>query len=406
MSTMRACLALCATMLAGATVLPMTATAETPPPLPPAPTEGCVTFDDPAGDATAYNLRNGLPPGPDDPDLDLVGVVLASPPDKLRAYLQVTKLGAPAYGVGHFFVASAMHKGKLLEFFAVQDHAAVEGAHQSAATFGLAQRMSGVKYDGGVVADAVTEAVFDVDRSTVILTTDRAPIEKATGTSLSDGTILSKPGAQSANDLILTNLFADTAEGAEDFEVGSDPCFGQGPPSISLSAPSEAVAGHTVEVSGLLANDAGKASAHERVTITAGDLAVEAFTDEDGAFSRPFPLRMRAGSYEFTATFVSAGAPDVRTSLPLVVTVQPTISTLTAQPTGDRTLLTFRLVDDLQQPLANKEVSWSVDGRPAGTTVTGADGRTTFTSPPKHTIRASYAGERERYAPSRAAKAV
>ena len=397
-SLVYAALVLSAAVVAGTAA----AAPETAPP--PAPTAGCSTFSDPADDATPFNFGAPFPAGPSDPDLDITSVVLASPPGKLRAYLKVAKLGTPAYALGHTFSISFLHNGKRVKIYGGEDEEPVGAVHTAAAGGGaFVQPLTGVTYDAAPVAGAVVDAVFDTKASTVVLTTDRAPIEKVATAALADGVKVTEVLAESAYDQVVSTTLGDTAKTA-DYTVGDNACFAPPKSKLTLTAPARAVAGHAVVISGSLTDLAGKAGATRTVGIAIGRTKVTTTTSTTGAFRQVVPLELSAGSYAVTATWagdasLAAGSVTRR----MTVTKQPTRATLTAAPAGASTLLTVLLVDDLRRPLAGKPVTWSVGGKVVRTSRTDAKGRSTFSAAPGSGVRVAYAGD-ARYAPSTASR--
>ena len=378
------------------------AAADAPAPLP-VPAKGCTTFTDPADDATPFDFGVGAP-GPSDPDLDITGVVLASPPGKLRAYIKVAALGQPEFGVGHSFEVSFKHNGKVVAVFGSEDTEPVGAAHGALAGANLfAKPLTGVTWDGAVVAGAETQAVFDKTASTVVLTTDRAPIEKVSGASLADGTAVTEVKAQTAYDDVVSASVGDTATAPAGYTVGDNACFAPPRAKLTLTAPARAVAGHTVVLSGALTDAAGKASATRTVGIALGRLRTAGTTTPTGAYRAAVPLNLSAGSYTVTAGW--AGDPSLAPATAtarIVVSAQPTRATLA----GTASQLALVLVDDLGHPLAGKPVTWYVDGTAARAARTDAKGRATFATAPGHTVKAAYAGDRTRYLGSWAAKRV
>jgi hypothetical protein len=393
-----------AALLAATCAAAATATAADPLPKPAA---GCATFTDPTDDATAFSLDPSLPPGPSDPDLDIVSVVLATPPGKIRAYVKVAKLGTPAYGTGHAFFVSFTHNGKQVEISAREDEAGVQDAHQAADGVPFVTSMASVTYAAAPIPDAHVDAVFDTASSTVVLTTDRAPIEKVSKAALDDGVVVTKLAAQSADDEFFSNLVADNATAKSDYTMGDNSCFVPPTAKLTLTAPAKAVAGHTITVTGALVDEADKPQGAKSVHITVGKASTDAVTDATGAFSAKLALNVAAGAYDTTATFAGDDSLQaVTTTARTVVTLQPTKTTLTAAPSGSAVLLTAQLVDDLGAPLAGKTITWSVDGKATRTTRTDAKGRATFSAQKKHAIKAAYAGDKTRYAPSQAARST
>jgi hypothetical protein len=382
--------------------------ADTATPLP-VPAKGCATFTDPADDATPYNFGAPFPAGPMDPDLDITSVVLASPPGKLRAYIKVAELGEPQFGIGHTFSLSFLLNGKRAAFFGGEDPAPIDAAHDGAAGPGfLVRPLTGVSYDGAVVSGATTEAVFDAAASTVVLTTDRAGIEKAAGidksaaASLADGAALTEVIAESAYDQVISTTVGDTAT-SKSYTVGDNACFAPPAAKLTLTGPARAVAGHTVVFGGALTDLAGKASATRTVGISLGRLKTAVTTAPTGAYRTAVPLELSAGTY--TVNGVWAGDPTLapaKAAARIVVSAQPTRAALA----GTAGQLSVVLTDDLRHPLAGKTITWSSDGKAVRTSRTDAKGRATFSTAPGHTIKAAYAGDRVRYLGSSAGKRV
>ena len=392
---------LCVALLAGSAIAATTATAETEPPPPPLPAADCATFTDPTGDATP------TAPWPNDPDLDIKAVVLSTPPGKVRAYVKVDKLGDPAYGLGHAFFVSFFHGGKKVELSAREGGGDLRAVRPTLDGAPSTAPMTAVTYQAAKVPDAKLDVVWDTKNSMVVLTTDRAPIEKVAKAPLNDGIEVTKLAADSANDVITSNQLADSAVGTKGYTFGDNTCFAPPKAKLTLTAPARAVAGHTVVVAGALTDEAGKATATRTVTIGLGRVAGRAVTDPAGAFRAPVALNLNAGTYDVTATWLGdAGLGAAKTTRRMVVVVQPTRLALTAAPAGAARTLTAVLTDDLRRPLAGKVVTWSVDGKAVRTTRTDARGRTTFSSAAGHVVKAAYAGDRVRYGASAASKQV
>lgn len=396
---------LCGALLCGSAMAAASANAATDPV--PLPTAGCSTFSDPTGDGTPFVVDPSLPPGPNDPDLDITGVVIATPPGKIRAYVKVATLGEPEYGIGHAFYVQFTHNSKLISLSGRQDVGQLDDAHRSAQSVPFVQQMAAVTMDAAPIADAHLDVVFDAKSSTVIMTTDREPIEKASKAALADGTVVTKLKAQSTNDQLISNQVADYATAKDDYTFGDNSCFVPPKAKVSLTAPAKAVAGHAIAVTGKLTDEADKPAAGKAVHVTLGNAAADAVTDATGAFTSQLKLNMPARAYEAALSFAGDDSLQAATaSTPVVVVVQPTRSTLTAAASGASTTVTLLLVDDTGAPLAGKPVTWSVDGKAARTARTDAKGRSSFATAPKHTVSVAYAGDKTRYAPSQATRKV
>jgi hypothetical protein len=364
---------------------------------PPAPREGCATYTDAAGDAD-YGTGN-------DADLDILRVVLASPPGALRAYITVEKLDAAEYAPGHQFMASFTLDSKPIEFYAGESD--VPEARAAAETF--VQPLNGVRYNGVPVPDAKLEAVFDTKTNTVILTVDRASIEAAGKISLADGVVLAGATAKSLADFVYAPLTADTVTGKDadssTYTIGDNTCFAPPEGRLALTVPTSVVAGHTAIVSGVLTNAAGAPVPAKPVNVTLPGKVAIVTSDVDGKFSASFAMNNTAGSYPVTASWAGDETLTAATATaPLLVKIQPTSTALTAAVSGTSVVVKATLLDDLRKPLAGQTVTWLVDGKAAGSSKTDSAGRATLKTAKGKTVKATFAGVRNRYAASTASR--
>ncbi|HEV2890437.1 MAG TPA: Ig-like domain-containing protein [Frankiaceae bacterium] len=381
-----------------ATVAPAAGRAADEPAAPPAPREGCTTIADDKDDA-------GYLGTPSDPDLDILRVVLSSPPGKLRAYITVAELDYPLLGAGHQFQVQFKIGSKDVEFYAGESDA--EPVHDAASV--LLPGLTGVRYDGVVIADAKVEAIFDTKTSTVILTTDRAPIEAAAKASLADGTVLQNANVKTLANYVYTMMAADTATAKEPdartYTVGDNTCFAPPEGRLALTVPTSVVSGHTAVVGGTLTNAGGTAVAGKNVTVSVAGKTAQVTSGEDGKFSASFAIASNAGSYPVTATWAGDDSLSTATATgTLVVKVQPTTTTLAQTVSGTTVTVRSTLLDDLRRPVAGQSVTWYVDGKAVGTYRTDSGGRTSLRTAKGKTVKAVFNGVRNRYGASSASR--
>ena len=395
-------LGLLAVATAAVTVTPPTGNAAEEPVAPPMPRAGCATFVDDKGDGQIGGEV------PNDPDLDILDVVVASPPGLIRAYVHVDKLGIPEYAIGHQFSLTFQLESKPVVIFVGQDDPSeFEDVHTAGA--GLVGRLNGVTYNGVAVADAKLEAVWDEKTSTVIMTTDRASLEKASKLTLADGLQVKGVTAKSLGDYVYSTIGADTAAAktpeTQVYTLGDNICFAPPEGKLALQVPASVTAGHTAVVSGLLSTATGTPVAGKAVTLAVAGKTANVTSGTDGTFSASFAMNNNAGSYPVTASWAGDDSLTAATvTAPLLVKIQPTSTTLTSAISGTTVTVKATLLNDLRKPIAGQSITWYVDGKAVGTYRTDSLGRTSLRTVRGKTVKAVYAGVRNRYAASSASR--
>jgi hypothetical protein len=200
------------------------------------PTAGCNTVADAKGDGSTGS-QEGLPGGaPNDPDLDITGVVFGSSPTAITSVIRVDKLGsAPSPGVGHYWIVDFSAAGKAVEFASNRLVEPLQTVYSQAL-------LPDVVRIGGTTDKTIKlTATYDTKNSLIILSADRPALEKALGAPLA-GTSLTKLHIESGFHVVTGYETADVAEGKADepFTVGSNTCFGAGsaPAAVPSAAPS------------------------------------------------------------------------------------------------------------------------------------------------------------------------
>ncbi len=378
------------------------ATADTAGPLK-QPLAGCATFTDPKGDST--------PPGGNDPDLDITGAVFASPPGKLRVFIRLDKLSTPSL-IGHAYDATFQLNGGAVVLVGGQDIAPVDTVHRTTSGFSVGRPLTDVTWHGSSVAGAVLDVVFDQTNSVVVLTTDRAPIEKVAKASLADGVTVSGVAVDSYTDAYTSFAAADTAPKSvpaakSTYTFGDNHCFLPPKGHLALTAPTQAVYGHAFPVTAVLTDDASKAVPGKKVTLTVGGNAVDLTTDATGTVTEQVPGTLTAGGYDLTGSF---GGDDTLQKADgsghVDVSRAPSTTTVTSAKSGKSILVKAQLLDDSRQPLAGQVITWSVNGKASKTTRTDNAGRCSFTTKPGHTVGAAFGGIPGRYSGSQASKRI
>jgi hypothetical protein len=360
-------------------------------PPPPRPTAGCVTFTDAAGDSSQAGAT------PDDADLDIVDVTLASPPDLLRAYVHVTKLGAPALGLGHQFSFGFKLDNKPVSIFGGRDEDGnVDAAHQTAAGTNFVSSLSGVRYGGALIAGAAPTLVYDTTHNTVVITLARKVLETASKSTLPDGTILSALSVQTAGDYFTTVATADTAEPAApattNYVLGDNHCFEPPHGHLTVPWPTTSVAGHTISLRGTLTDDQAVGVGGKSLTVSGDGSPVVTTTAADGSFGVTLPAPTVAGSLPIVVTW---GGDDslqkTAATSAITVTKQPTALTLSRARSGSRSTVTARLVNDAASPIAGGLVTWYVDGKAVGSGRTNTVGKVSRVAAIGHSVKAVFA---------------
>lgn len=321
---------------------------------PPAPpTDGCTTFADPKGDASIV-LQAGAPGTPNDPDLDITGLVLQSTPEAFNAFVRVDKLGTRAtYQPGHsFYVIFTLNKKIVSLIGTAYDPSAIKTAIDTVAgaTAGTpAQRSPATRMlvDGTYTPSSLT-ATFDTKASLVTLSIKREDLAKVAGGSFDDGTVLTKVVSRSLAANPAVGLFFDstakdnaaTTTDNEAWTVGDNACFGPPAPAVALLSSVGAVAGQfgdTVAVAAKRVDASGAPLAGEPVTFTVGSASATATTGSDGVAKAALTLKDKAGS-----TTLAIVSGDQKVSVPFTIALEKTL----LKASGAKGTVTATLTDD------------------------------------------------------------
>lgn len=366
------------------------------------PNAGCVTFSDPAGDAAA--------PWGADSDLDITWAAFTSPVGKIRVFIHLAKLGSPTL-IGHIYSASFVFNTKVLKFFGGEDGAGFESIPRDP-TGQLGKPLNYVTYDNHQIPDLEPAVVFDQDKSLVILTVDRAPIEAFVKAPLADGLTVTAVGVAAEGDGYTANISADNAPktippAQSTYTIGDNHCVTPPKGVLTLTSPSTSVYGHEFTLSGVLKDETDKVIAGKPVSLMLDGKTQDLTTDPNGAISYVVPSTLLSGGYDLKATF--AGDDDLQAaqaSVHVDIAAAPTRMTLTSAPSGRSVIVKAVLLNDLKKPMAGQVITWLVDGKVTKTTKTDATGKATFTTAPRHSIKASFAGVSRRYLGTSATKRI
>jgi hypothetical protein len=381
------------TATASPTVSP-TASPTTGPGLPEGyPKAGCNTFTDAKGDGGI----DGPPEGPNDPDLDLVGVALNTTPTDFEAFLRVDDLKAlPANGNGHWFDVSFTHDNKVITLYAKQFDSVYGGS-------GLAGTPTGGKVGGTDNATLKVTSQFDVTNNVVILKLTRASLDAVITKAVPDGTKVT--AVQATSRIVIPTgggLFADkiTPAAAEAvYTFGNSPCFGPPPTVLTNTGATTAQYTDAAAVAAKAVSDTGAALSGKTVTFTLGGKSVTATTGSDGFATAALPHGLTAGSYSLVTSFAGdATAAAASVTTPFTVTQEKTRIVLKVVKSGTKRTVTAQLLDDDGKPVAGQVVTWYVNGKKVSAPKTSSTGTVTLTTAkPTQTVKAVFTAVTGKY---------
>lgn len=358
-----------------------------PPPEPevPVPAKGCVGSADKAGDS---NAAVGPLGAGNDPDLDIISVTGRTTETELAGHLGITKLGKSPSKTGF--------TGHRFEYeFEVGDKTVALSATGTGKGTG--------RVDGAASPDLVVTAVFDLPSSQVVLTVERAGLQKALGAPVPDTAVLTEVAARSYARTPATESVADRAS-AEDpargrYTVGDNTCFR---PLLSVTSPGRVQTSDIAVVSVALATSDGRIADGQKVTGRVGEgRAVGATTDAQGTATLFVPVTDAAGVHDLVVrSHGAAGEGELVT--PVEVVVERTLLTARTTGTGSARTVTATLTDDDARPrgLSGQRVTFTFGGRTVAATTDRA-GRASASVPVGSTVEVAFAGRRGFLAPAR-----
>lgn len=356
------------------------------------PQAGCFSLTDPKGDEatpTPEVAANGT-----DPDLDLLGVALETTPTSLRAYARVDQLSdsGPMLADGHRFTLKFTFNGHVFSASG-SDYGHGTGAIRD----GLAQtgHAGGVTQLGvdtpsltdpsfvttpGYVASGL-KVTFDYKNSWVVWDLPIADIEKYGQAKFTGG--LTTVGVQAQSDEYAVGSIWDSAPDTDPstgtltgtWTVGDNKCFTGGASTAAASVlkylgDKTAQYGAPAHVSASVADSSGTPVAGAPVTFAIGKLQTSAKTNAKGVAAATLHPTLAAGHYTLVTT-TGAGSAKTSVKTPFVVTLAKTVLKLSKSGTT----VTATLTDAAKHGLAGQKVSWTINGKSAGTSKTDKAGR-------------------------------
>lgn len=355
------------------------------------PAAGCSTYTDPKGDSNAAIGPAGFG---NDPDLDILSVTFKTTPEVLSAYIKVDKLAAKPSGQqfsGHKFDFGFTHNGKAIVL-------AASATGTGTGTVG-----------GTANADLKPKAVFDIPSSQVIISIDRASIEKAGGAPLPDGTVITKTSARSTA-VIATGgqSVADTAVGAtpeqQTYTVGDNRCFpasaspgsGTGAARLTVSAPARVQSSDVEVVAATLKDSSGAPLAGKRVTAQVGSGAVVSGTTGSSGQVRLLPrVTDPAGRRVLSVRYAGDASGTGNAQVRLSITVVAEVSKIASTSTGAGSLRTFTITltddDSPRHPYVGAAVTFAYSGKTVKVS-TNRYGRASVQAKPGARIDVRYPG--------------
>jgi hypothetical protein len=367
------------------------------------PVAGCTTVGDDVDDAVVSPLVGG--PGVAEDDLDLTGVVLRSTPQTTSAYSQVVALASsPSTAPGHSFFVNFTVGETAVQLIATQYDPAVLGQvvdGAAEATSGTPARRSPQTRltVAGTYVESSIEAVFDVERNTVVVSIPTAELAAAVP-GFKPGATLSKLTGRTTAQTPAIGLFVDStapenaAEGESKWVVGDNACF---PPPLTNRGAVKAQFGDTAVVAAKLLDGSGAPAAGKAVTFTLGTSKAVATTGKDGIAKASLKVTSKAGPAPMK---VASGSEAI--AVPFTVLVEKTA----LKVTGGGGAVTATLTDDDRKAVAGQVVTFTAGSvtRSVRTGATGVAKAAGF--PAGAVVKATYSGATGMYtAASGSAKA-
>lgn len=343
------------------------------------PAAGCNTYTDAKGDGSTGS-QEGAPAGaPNDPDLDITGVVHETTDTSVSAYIRVDKLAeAPSPGVGHYWLVDFTAKGKAVEFVSNRLTGPLQSAYDAAAL-----SKDTVRIGGTTDKTIKLTATYDTKNSMIKLAADRAALEKALGGPLA-GSDLTKMAAKSGFHIVTGYEDADVAAAKADaaFPVDSNACFAPPVPPLSNAGAVVAQYGDSAAVAAKLVDAAGAPVKGKEVTFALGSAKATATTGDDGVAKASLPVTEKAGKR--TLTIAAEGAT---TTVDFTVAVEKTV----LKATGGKGAVTATLTDDDKKPVAGQVVTFT-SGSKKVSAKTDAKGVAKAAGLPAGNVKVAYAG--------------
>lgn len=308
-----------------------------------APRKDCVSIPDAAGDADPTGTGQG-----NEASLDVTAVNFLTKTDQLQVWV---KLANPSAALRPIFTTRRYEV-----FFTAATKAVVLTVPGAAA---------GTASVGGTAApDAKTAATIDTKAATLVVTVDRAGLEKALGAPLTDGTVLSATRVATSAGNPATTRAADTAQKAKADEqvytVGDNTCFLPPAGKLEVLADPSGQFSDDTTVFATLTDSADQPVIGQVVSVRLGTGAqVSATTDTDGTAELTVPLTVPASKTALNVAY--AGNADVgatTASVPFAVVAEKSV--LSAK--GARGTVTATLLDDDRSKVVGQVVTFVQGG--------------------------------------------
>jgi hypothetical protein len=387
------------------------------------PTAGCQTLTDPAGDAKFEGAA------PNDPDLDITGLVLETTDTSLKAYIKVAGLttDGPSDADGHrYYLDFTFNKHTFSA--AGSDYAHGSGplrdglsqTSQAAHVTQLAVDGPPVIPDGSQIPpptdkgfkDSGLKFTWDYTNKYVVIDLPIADIVKYGGAPFT-GSLTAVDAKATADYWVIAETWDSTikdngpAPSTDKWTIGDNKCFG--PPAGVLTNIGARTAQFTDKASFAtrLTDAKGAALAGRQVTFALGRRHATVRSDAKGVARWSANPGLTAGSYSLATSYAGdakVGAATLTT--PVTITAEKTLLSLRATSSGPKRTVVATLTDDDHQAVAGQRVTWLVDGKSAGAGTTSKSGSLSLTTSPGHTVKAVFAAVTGRYAGSSAQKKV
>ena len=367
-----------------------------------APRADCFTAKDTKGDGTTPIV--GSVAVPNDPSLDLLGIAVNVTDTQVKAYLQVDKLAdRPTAFAGDRYEFTFGYEGKVYTLAGGRIPAPFETAPLATQTRG--------QVNGTTNAAIKPTAVYDKTANRVVLTVSRAALEGVHGAAIPLGALVTGVAGRTVALLPDAEAVSDVATNADDTKwvFGNSTCFV--PPAAKLVADGAAPAvqyGDRATLRAKLTAEDGTALAGKTVRFTLGSASASGTTNASGVATASVLNTGTAGAGSFTAAFAGDTANGPATmSAPITLSAEVTRLTLAVAKNGTARTVTATLKDDDGKAVAGQTVTWTVNGKSAGSGRTDTAGRVVLkTAKATQTVVAKFAGVTGKYTAVQATKKV
>ncbi len=374
------------------------------------PKAGCSTFDGLKGNAK-YQPASGATVFDNDPDVDLVGLVLRSTDTDLWAYLRVDDLVEnSADGGGHRFDVRIALNNKNITLVNAVPRAPYDLVNST--EYPLVFGPDG--YDD----TAPVASSFDAGNNLVIFSLPLSYLASKAGLPVVRGTVLNnilarskvltdgnvRPSPVESSDVPMDTVqHADPAKRV--WTVGDNRCFPPPPARLSGLTGLSVQYGDAAQLTARLTNETGTAGLRDkRVSFSVTGHSASVTTDANGYARVGFGHGRTAGSYLLTVAFAgdtSHGPATVTGTLVVRLETSVLSARVSKVTPGNARTVTATLTDDDRAPIAGQVVVFSVGGKSAAIRTDSRGVAVFHGAKAGQSVSVAFAGVSGKYTPAR-----